>query len=470
VGKLLEAETTHRGESRSMVEHSETDMPAAESKQGLLDMKLVAGATCACMAFVTIVITLSYVATHNQSISIPKHDEVEATALAVVLAGGGSASDGSIASYLLQRNVTLTPSTTVNTAGSPFYMIYGTTPSKNIQCVWALLYLVDEIVSYQYGSGSSLRKQSVIARTDSFVFRTPIHGSVSSDGLTLVVAYINEPNGPECIYNSTGAGVASFEIKDDCSLSLATAVPHSGAGPPPAVKPFQCSAHPHGCYAWQDNLVFCMDRGTNAILTYQVASNSEISEVHRAAPEAGQGPRHAAFHPTLPILYVVTEQGSYIFVYKIGNDGRLTYASRRSTKESETVNSFGGDVFLTPDGKYMYADNRGLGSSNSTLVMFKVSDDGLTVSAIQQSQEIGFPMSFTLTTLSFYCNPSAGACRNNVNALLVPTMNTAELNSIILASDGKMSDIVATSAAPASVISVVVLPCTVHGACGGFTS
>lgn len=76
----------------------------------------------------------------------------------------------------------------------------------------------------------------------------------------------------------------------------------------------------------------------------------------------GSGPRHFTFHPSMDIMYVVNELSCTIqsFYFNRGN-GTLTGPFQEiSTKPADYVTkNTCADIHITPDGKFLFASNRG---------------------------------------------------------------------------------------------------------------
>jgi 6-phosphogluconolactonase len=81
----------------------------------------------------------------------------------------------------------------------------------------------------------------------------------------------------------------------------------------------------------------------------------------RVATPTNTGPRHFAFHPKLPIVYFVNEFGNSVSVFRLETlRGTLTHEQTLTTLPSDFVGrSAAADVHLTPDGRFLYASNRG---------------------------------------------------------------------------------------------------------------
>jgi 6-phosphogluconolactonase len=85
------------------------------------------------------------------------------------------------------------------------------------------------------------------------------------------------------------------------------------------------------------------------------------NEPDRITTPASTGPRHLAFHPRLAVAYVVNEFGNSVTACHLdGTRGTLTPFQTLSTLPPNfTARSSGADVHLTPDGRFLYASNRG---------------------------------------------------------------------------------------------------------------
>ena len=110
-------------------------------------------------------------------------------------------------------------------------------------------------------------------------------------------------------------------------------------------------------------------------------------------PDTPEGPRHFVFHPHQDLLYSVNENGSTVSAYH--------FDARQGTLHSFQVIStlpegFEGDnttaeIRMTPDGRHLYASNRG----HDSLALFAVADDG-TLTAQGHVATEAVPRFFTL--------------------------------------------------------------------------
>jgi len=79
-----------------------------------------------------------------------------------------------------------------------------------------------------------------------------------------------------------------------------------------------------------------------------------------AAAPSGAGPRHIAVHPSGTLAFVANELNSTVTPYQLSADGKLT----AGTTVSSLPMNFNGDnkgahIELSPDGRFVYASNRG---------------------------------------------------------------------------------------------------------------
>lgn len=175
-----------------------------------------------------------------------------------------------------------------------------------------------------------------------------------------------------CVYDDSPTGLypigADGAVLPACDLYL-----HEGSGP----KPPQKNAHPHHVQASPDGRLFCVcDKGADRVWMFAIDREARRLVPCRAggvkAP-AGSAPRHCAFHPTLPYLFVNHELEPLLAVYRYDAEGQLTLLSRiRVLPEGfhlpETPTAPGmpprkaeqSDLCVHPGGKFVYDYIRGV--------------------------------------------------------------------------------------------------------------
>jgi 6-phosphogluconolactonase len=227
-----------------------------------------------------------------------------------------------------------------------------------------------------------------------FVNKQPTHGDdpcytdVSSDGKWLVVA------------NYGGGSVALFPLNGDGSLNPASSVvQHRGSGPD--IKR-QTMAHAHSIrFSKQSDIIYAADLGIDKLLAYKI--DSQVNRLISAsqpfvALPPGSGPRHFEFSDDGKYCYVVNELSSTVVVYK-NQDNQLTVMQTiTALPQNFSGVSYCADIHLSPDGKLVYASNRG----NNSIVVFRRQEDGKLVTLKHVSTEGNWPRNFTLDPTGKY--------------------------------------------------------------------
>lgn len=177
----------------------------------------------------------------------------------------------------------------------------------------------------------------------------PCHVMTDSQGRYLFVA------------NYVGGVVAMFPIRADGGLGeVSTMVELSGKGP----HPRQDASHPHSVNLSPDEqYLYVPDLGTDKVNGFRVDYQNGLLIPLDANAEMrpGSGPRHLAFHPSLPYAYVICELSSTITtMHWQAESGALDTLQTISTVpadfEGENLCS---DVHITPDGQFLFGANRG---------------------------------------------------------------------------------------------------------------
>lgn len=105
------------------------------------------------------------------------------------------------------------------------------------------------------------------------------------------------------------------------------------------------------------------DLGTLTTFAFQ---DGQLSPAGKVVFEPGIGPRHVAYPPKVPLVYVAMERGSSIYTYTLGDNGQLaaqpsfktsTLDPRWVPDKDEGIKK-GGVIQISPDGKFLYVTNR----------------------------------------------------------------------------------------------------------------
>lgn len=134
----------------------------------------------------------------------------------------------------------------------------------------------------------------------------------------------------------------------------------------------------HCCVPDNDeNRIFVCNIALDRVYGYNIQNGAltENVEFPYIQLEKGEGPRHIRFHPHLDVAYVITEYSNKIFTMAYDTaTGRLDILQEISTLPSGfDKKSFGSTLAFSPDGRYVYAANRGA----NTICVFRTDNKGL---------------------------------------------------------------------------------------------
>jgi len=178
----------------------------------------------------------------------------------------------------------------------------------------------------------------------------PCHVSVSPDSRTVIIA------------NYGGGSFASYRLEADGVLSApVTFVQNKGQGS----LDRQSKPHGHsGTFSPDGRFAFFCDLGLDRIFGRRVIAETSALEpltVPDATVKGGSGPRHFAFHPSLPTAYVINETSSTMTTLAFNaQNGELKPVQTLSTLPAAvTDRNSTAHVAVHPSGKWVYGSNRG---------------------------------------------------------------------------------------------------------------
>jgi len=216
--------------------------------------------------------------------------------------------------------------------------------------------------------------------------RIPAHNMITRDGRFLLVA-----------------NYGSFNHPPDCSLSVLPILPDGRLdkpcdgvkiqGAPGPVQDRQQRPHAHMVLeAVENGTIWVADLGLDQLIRYRLNEQGKLNETGRLTMPAGSGPRHMTLHPSGQFLYVVGELDSTVSTFRQSKSG-FELIQTLSTIEND-VESYGAELHLSPDGRFLYISNRG----EDSIACFAVEDTtGLLI--LQQIIASGgkTPRNFALT-------------------------------------------------------------------------
>lgn len=177
----------------------------------------------------------------------------------------------------------------------------------------------------------------------------PCYIAVSPDGLHVVAG------------NYSGGNFTLFSVNSDGSLNSEQMIQHEGKS---KNEKRQEKAHVHSTvFTPDENYLLVADLGMDKIMSYAFNPENGIvlkpSPVPFTATEPGSGPRHLVFHPKKSVAYLMEELSGAVAVYNY-KDGKLELIERVPTHAKDYQGNIGSaDIHVSPDGKFLYASNRG---------------------------------------------------------------------------------------------------------------
>ena len=166
----------------------------------------------------------------------------------------------------------------------------------------------------------------------------------------------------------------------------------------PAVQVLPSEAYAHSVLVDPGNRwLYAACCGADVVM--QCRFDAATGQISAGAPpvvrtSAHARPRHIAFHPTRPLLYLLNEEAATINTYAIsGDDGTLSELQSISLLPADfTGTPHCADLHLTPDGQYLYASER----KASLLAGFRVDAASGTLSLLGHFPTQTEPRSFAI--------------------------------------------------------------------------
>jgi 6-phosphogluconolactonase len=166
------------------------------------------------------------------------------------------------------------------------------------------------------------------------------------------------------VANYSSGSVAVLPIAPDGSLKdqhQLVALP----GEPGPHRVEQASSHPHDVvFDPSGRFVLVPDKGLDRVFVFRfdpATGRLSPAEPGSVATRPGAGPRHLAFHPKLPIVWVLNELDSTAATYRWDAEhGALTPVQVITTLPTDfTRYSTTAEIAVSPDGRFVYGSNRG---------------------------------------------------------------------------------------------------------------
>lgn len=183
--------------------------------------------------------------------------------------------------------------------------------------------------------------------------------------------------------------------------------------------------------------LYAVDLGTDEVLAFDSTSDN-FTPLVAAKLSAGDGPRHLAFHPIKPWVYVLNELTNSVTVFDQDIvTGKLTFKQNVSallqrSKQKQSPNNTSSAIKISNDGKFIYAGVRGI----NEIAVFAINTNG-TTTLIQSHSTLGnWPRDITLSSSQQHlliANQKSSTItvlkRNNETGLLSNTDMTLDIST-----------------------------------------
>jgi 6-phosphogluconolactonase len=191
-------------------------------------------------------------------------------------------------------------------------------------------------------------------------------------------------------------------------------------GEPGPHKVEQQSSHPHDIvFDPSGRFVLVPDKGLDRVFAFRFdGATGKLTPTEQGSVQSrpGAGPRHLAFHPKLPIVWVLNELDSTMATYRFDPEsGSLKPLQVITTLPTDfTGNSTAAEIAVSPDGRFVYGSNRG----HDSVAIYAANAEGLLSPVGWQSTQGGGPRFIGLDPSGHFLN-AANEQGDNVVTLKV---------------------------------------------------
>ena len=212
----------------------------------------------------------------------------------------------------------------------------------------------------------------------------PCYVSVERSGRAMLVA------------NYAGGSVALLPIEPNGALAPAHVVQHTGKGPN---AERQEAPHAHCILPDPSNrFALAADLGADRVFVYRLdleGRSLRHIEEGDAGLRPGAGPRHLAFHPTLPLVFVANELDSTVATLRFasGRGGLSPLDTHSTVPAGWTGTNYPADIHVASNGRALYVSNRG----HNSIAVFSVAESTGALALEQTVSTDGYwPRNFAL--------------------------------------------------------------------------
>jgi 6-phosphogluconolactonase len=247
---------------------------------------------------------------------------------------------------------------------------------------------------YVYAVNENHSKEKFGGTVSSFSFSkkdgslTPLNQKPSEGNDPCYISIDN--TGKWAVIANYSSGTASvLPVKKDGSLDSAVSfIQHEGSG---VNSDRQEGPHAHCAVLSRDNkYAFICDLGIDKVMIYSFNNRSgklTPASIPYVETEPGAGPRHFVFHPNNKFAYLIEELTGSISVYAYKGNGQLDLLQNIPALPPEYTGPVGSaDIHVSPDGKFLYASNRG---ESNTIGIFRVNPQSGELNLVGHQSTLG---------------------------------------------------------------------------------
>jgi 6-phosphogluconolactonase len=190
--------------------------------------------------------------------------------------------------------------------------------------------------------------------------------------------------------------------KDGSLLPVVQTLKHEGAGPD---CQRQEQPHVHSVRLSPDEkFLLVADLGTDKLCMYHYLPENALplseAEQFPVSVQPGHGPRHFEFSRNKRFMYLITEMGGYIYVYDYKGAQSILLQTISVVAEGFEGAISDADIHMSPDGRFLYASNRG---DANGIVVFSVDTEAGSLTFVERKPSIGKgPRNFALDPTGNY--------------------------------------------------------------------
>lgn len=180
------------------------------------------------------------------------------------------------------------------------------------------------------------------------------------------------PNGKYAFVSSMGSNTLKMlRLEADGGLTLTDEwllTGHSVTNRQETAKTHSVRISPDGTLLAAANL------GADELELFLVDYERETLRLIQSVPvDFGRQPRHMAFHPSGEYLYLLTEAGNRVYVYRLQDRGLTELAAYNTLDPNTKPGGMAADIAVSADGAFVYASNR----AQNNIAVWRILKSGL---------------------------------------------------------------------------------------------